>query len=38
MIMMADMQKKTVRKEADSLEKMSDWKARVLGISKQDAI
>jgi hypothetical protein len=38
MIMMADMQKKTVRKEADSLEKMSDWKARVLGISKEDAI
>lgn len=38
MIKMAEMQKQVVRKEADELEKMSDWKARVLGISKEDAI
>ena len=38
MIQMADMQKKVVYEEADRLEQMSDWKARVLGISKNDAI
>jgi len=38
MIKMADMQKEAVKKEADEIEKMSDWKARVLGISKHDAI
>jgi hypothetical protein len=38
MIKMAQMQKQVVRKEADEIEKMSDWKARVLGISKEDAI
>ena len=38
MIKMAEMQKQAIRKEADEVEKMSDWKARVLGISKQDAI
>tara|TARA_R110000751_G_scaffold47792_3_gene106872 strand:+ start:3211 stop:4281 length:1071 start_codon:yes stop_codon:yes gene_type:complete len=38
MIKMADMQKKVVRREADEVEKMSDWKARVLGVSKEDAI
>jgi hypothetical protein len=38
MIKMADMQKQAVRKEADEVEKMSDWKARVLGVSKEDAI
>ena len=32
------MQKQAVRKEADEVEKMSDWKARVLGVSKEDAI
>jgi hypothetical protein len=35
---MAEMQKKVVYDEADKLEKMSEWKARVLGISKNDAI
>ena len=34
----AQMQKQSVRVEADEIEKMSDWKARVLGISKEDAI
>ena len=38
MIKMADMQKQSVRQEADEIEKMSTWKARVLGISKEDAI
>jgi len=38
MIKMAEMQKKTVQQEADRVEKMPDWKARVLGISKEDAI
>ena len=38
MIKMAQMQKQVVQKEADEVEKMSDWKARVLGISKEDAI
>lgn len=38
MIKMAEMQKKVVRKEADEVEKMSDWKARVMGIRKEDAI
>ena len=38
MIKMAEMQKKMVRKEADRVEKMSDWKARVLGVAKEDAI
>ena len=38
MIKMAEMQKQTIKKEADEIEKMSDWKARVLGISKEDAI
>ena len=34
----AEMQKQTVREEADRLETMSEWKARILGISKDDAI
>ena len=34
----SDMQKKVVYEEADKMEKMSEWKARVLGISKNDAI
>lgn len=38
MIQIAEMQKKTVLEEADKLENMSSWKARILGISKQDAI
>ena len=35
---MAEMQKKVIKKEADGIEKMSDWKARVMGISQEDAI
>lgn len=38
MIEMAEKQKKVVYEEADRIEKMSDWKARVLGISKYDAV
>jgi phage gpG-like protein len=38
MIKLAEMQKKLARKEADKLESMPDWKARVLGISKEDVI
>ena len=38
MLEIAEMQKQIVRKEADKLENMSEWKARVLGISKDDTI
>ena len=38
MIELAEMQKKLARKEADKLESMPDWEARVLGISKEDVI
>tara|TARA_B100000941_G_C28479076_1_gene541001 strand:+ start:389 stop:1447 length:1059 start_codon:yes stop_codon:yes gene_type:complete len=38
MVKMADMQKKLIEEEADVLEKMPDWKSRVLGISKRDVI
>ena len=38
MIQIADMQKKVVKEEADRLETMSAWKARILGITKEDAI
>lgn len=38
MIQIADMQKQAVEAEADKLENMSSWKARILGISKEDAI
>lgn len=38
MIQIAEMQKKIIKEEADRLENMSAWKARILGISKQDAI
>jgi hypothetical protein len=38
MIQIADMQKRTIKDEADRLENMSSWKARILGISKEDAI
>jgi phage gpG-like protein len=38
MVKMAEMQKKVVRKEADKLESMPEWKSRVLGISKDDII
>jgi len=38
MIQIADMQKRTIKEEAERLENMSAWKARILGISKEDAI
>jgi hypothetical protein len=38
MVMQAELQKKLIGEEADKLESMSAWKARVLGISKEDAI
>ena len=38
MIQIADMQKKVIKEEADRLENMSSWKARILGISKEDSI
>jgi hypothetical protein len=38
MIQIAEMQKKVVKEEADRLETMSAWKARILGITKEDAI
>jgi len=38
MIKMAEMQKEIVYEEADKLEKMVEWKARILGISKYDAV
>ena len=38
MIQIAEMQKQAIEEEADKLENMSSWKARILGISKEDAI
>jgi hypothetical protein len=38
MMRIAEMQKQTVRQEADRLEGMVEWKARVLGIDKDDVI
>lgn len=38
MIQIAEMQKQAIKDEADRLETMSAWKARILGISKEDAI
>ena len=38
MIKMAEMQKKAIEKEANHLESMDEWKARVVGISKRDVI
>jgi hypothetical protein len=38
MIKMAEMQKQAVEEEAIKVEQMSDWKARVLGISRQEVI
>jgi hypothetical protein len=38
MIKMADMQNSAVEEEADKIEQMTDWKARVLGISRQEII
>mgnify|MGYP003125762197 FL=1 len=38
MIRIAEMQKEAVKQEAERLEGMSEWKARVLGIGQQDVI
>ena len=38
MIKMAQMQNKIIEEEADRLESMPAWKARILGISRNDAI
>lgn len=38
MVKMADMQKKLIQDEVDVLEKMPDWKSRVLGVSKKNVI
>jgi Skp family chaperone for outer membrane proteins len=38
MLKIAELQKQAAREEADHLESMPDWKARVLGISKEDVI
>ena len=38
MIQIAEMQKQAVQDEAAKLENMSSWKARILGVSKEDAI
>ena len=38
MIRIAEMQKEAVKQEAERLEGMAEWKARVLGIGQQDVI
>jgi nucleosome binding factor SPN SPT16 subunit len=38
MMKIAEMQKEAVKREADRLEGMAEWKARVLGISKDDVL
>ena len=38
MIMIAEMQKAVIEKEADRLESMPEWKARILGIGRTDII
>jgi hypothetical protein len=38
MIKMAEMQKKIISEEAERMEAMPEWKARVLGISRDEAI
>ena len=38
MMKIAEMQKEAVKKEAERLEGMAEWKARVLGISQQDVL
>ena len=38
MVRMAEMQKKIIKEEAERLEGMAEWKARILGISQDDAI
>jgi len=38
MARIAEMQKEAVKREAERLEGMSEWKARVLGIGQQDVL
>lgn len=38
MVKIAQLQKQAAKEEADHIESMPDWKARVLGISKEDVI
>ena len=38
MIQIAEMQKQAIQDEAEKFENMSSWKARILGVSKEDAI
>jgi phage gpG-like protein len=38
MIKIAQLQKQAVKEEADNIESMPNWKARVLGVSKEDVI
>ena len=38
MIRIAEMQKEAIKKEAERLEGMAEWKARVLGIGQEDVI
>jgi hypothetical protein len=38
MIRIAELQRKAVEEEVEELEKMPEWKARVLGITKNDAV
>jgi len=38
MVRIAEMQRQTIKKEAERLEGMAEWKARILGISQDDAI
>ena len=38
MVKMAEMQKKAVEEQAEKFESMQEWKARIMGISKGDAI
>ena len=38
MVMIAEKQKSLVEEEADKIESMPSWKARVLGVSKNDVI
>ena len=38
MVKMAEMQKKLVNEEADRLESMESWRARILGLSRDDAV
>jgi|TARA_R110002020_G_scaffold273234_2_gene488312 hypothetical protein len=38
MARIAEMQKQTIKEEAERIEGMAEWKARVLGISQEDAI